>query len=208
MKTIIFEPFRQIELDYTRKYGGTGLGLAISKEIIELLGGTIWLKSKVNEGSTFYFTIPFTELEEKNRTNIREKIAYETLIQINSKTNFTILLAEDDHSNYLFFNEIIENEDIELIHAENGAQAVDICKTRNDIDLILMDIKMPVMNGYEATIEIKKIRPELQIIALTAYAMPEDKEIALQAGCTDYISKPVSKNKLLEIIKEYGKAQN
>ncbi len=191
---LIFEVFRQVDESQTRIYGGTGLGLTICKHLINLLGGEIWVESEVDKGATFYFTIPINKNDiEQNHTDksIQPKL---------SLKGKTILIAEDDISSYSYLLEILRKKGINCIRAKNGKEAVDYCKSNREIDLLLMDINMPVMNGYEATKQIKIINPELPIIAQTAYAMSGDQEKILSTGCDLYLSKPIGKQQLLEAI--------
>lgn len=197
----IFERFRQAESNLTRQYGGTGLGLSISKNLVELLDGQIWFESTEGKGSTFYFSIPFKPAQS----------AYESSKQDNEqdegKGKSTILIAEDEEINYLFLEEILSELELKIIHAKNGLEAVDLCKTNPDIELVLMDIKMPEMNGLEATRLIKEMNQDLPIIAQTAYAMETDKEKAFEIGCNGYLSKPINKNELLKLIRGLIKIQ-
>jgi signal transduction histidine kinase/ActR/RegA family two-component response regulator len=191
----IFEPFRQADLDITNIYGGTGLGLTISQKFAELLGGRIWLESKPGNGSVFYFTVP-------NKTKYNKEIP-ETRKEkkIRKKTgNMVILVVEDDEVNYLFLETVLSKNNIQTVRALNGVEAVEICSKNEEINMVLMDIKLPLMNGYEATRRIKKLRPDLPIIAQTAYAMQEDKHKALQAGCDGYIPKPIITSDLFKLI--------
>lgn len=193
----IFEPFRQAEMEPTREFGGTGLGLTISQKLIHLMGGQIWLESEVNQGSTFYFTIPYapagTEIEvdtgSDRLTNERFK-------------GMKVLVAEDEETNYIYFEELLTDWGLEVIHARNGNEAVEMCERNDDIEMVFMDVKMPQLNGLDATKFIKEIKPNLTIVAQTAYAMLEDREKALQAGCDDYITKPIDQDKLFEIIRK------
>ncbi len=192
---IIFERFRQLDLSLSRKYGGTGLGLSISKELVELLGGEIWLNSELNIGSTFYFTIPYERVDENY-----VKRELDDITEPPDWSKFAILIAEDEKSNLFYLQEVLNVTNVKLFHARNGEEAVQICKDNDNIDLVLMDVKMPKMNGFEATETIKQIKPKLPIIAQTAYAMTGDKDKALQAGCDDYISKPINNSELIKII--------
>ncbi|NJO89565.1 MAG: PAS domain S-box protein [Chloroflexia bacterium] len=149
---IIFERFRQVELSSARKYGGTGLGLSISKAYIEKMGGKIWVDSEINRGSTFVFTLPL-EFSKGKITHIQDVKFDGDRIDWSSKV---ILVAEDELVNYKFFEEIFEGTKVNLIWAINGQEAVEHCMVNETIDLVLMDIKMPVLNGYDATEKIKK----------------------------------------------------
>ncbi len=188
---IIFEIFRQGEDSLSREYGGTGIGLSISKKLVELLGGKIWIESEKGTGSTFYFTILLNEFVQIN---------YPTKEEPEKKKTFekqTILIVEDDISSFEYLEAILSKPGINLIWAKNGEDSITLCKENTTIDLVLMDINMPVMDGLEATKAIKKFRPELPIIAQTARAIAGDHEKILDAGCDDYISKPIKKEKLM-----------
>ena len=173
---------------------GSGLGLVISKLLVEKHEGKIGFKSKVLQGSTFYFTIPIKE-------ELTKKLS-------NSKTNDaekpTILIAEDDDANYLLLDTLLNDYsfDFDIIHVVNGKEAVTVANEIPDISLVLMDMNMPIMDGYKATAIIKEKHPNLPIIAQTAYTSREDKEKAITAGCDDIISKPIDVEKLYLIIKK------
>jgi len=192
----IFERFRQVELSESLRYGGTGIGLSISKAYCEKMGGRIWLESEFGKGSVFYFTLPYVT------TNLGANFDFNENTIINW-SNKTILIAEDESVNYQFFEEIFEETNVNLIWAKNGQEAVDFCLKDNSIDLVLMDIKMPIMNGYDASKAIKKFRPNLPIIAQTAYALIGDASKAKDAGCDDYIHKPIDFDSLFRKIKNY-----
>lgn len=195
----IFKRFRQVESTIARQYGGSGLGLSISKAYIELLGGKIWLKSELDKGSTFYFTIPYKKIQ---KSPIVEKQLLKE-IKNESDTTKTILIAEDEDSNFMLLEEMLSTLNINIIRAINGIEAVNTCKLNNHIDIILMDIKMPIMDGYEATKQIKKFKPNLPIIAQTAYSTEVDRNKALASGCTDFVGKPIKKILLISKIKEH-----
>lgn len=192
----IFEQFRQGELDINKMYGGTGLGLSISKKLVELLNGEIWLESERGKGSTFFFKIPYSSLTESHEEDT------ERLIMNNNNTKSTILIAEDELTNFLFLDELL-GEKYNILHAKDGEEAINLCKTRNDINLILMDLKMPKVDGFEATKKIKEFNPNMIIVAQTAYAMKKDREKILSLGCDDYISKPIELNLLVQILDKY-----
>ncbi len=197
----IFEAFGQVEDTYTRTYGGTGIGLSLSKKLTEILGGEIWLESELDKGSTFYFTIPLTKLEY---AKILDKSKFEEVNkETNNLENKTVLVVEDDDASYDFLEILLGNLGIITLKAQDGVEAIKRCKEESTIDLVLMDINMPVMNGFNATKEIKKFRPELPIIAQTAYAIAGDKEKSLNAGCDDYISKPIKHEVLMEKLNKY-----
>lgn len=198
---IIYERFSQEDKEISSKHGGLGLGLSICKENSQLLGGDITLESEKGKGSTFYVSIPYKpahtgdnytskSIDDKQMTN----------------DNYTILVAEDEEVNYLYIEVLFEDEiegNYNLIHAKNGKEAFEICTANNNIDLVLMDIKMPIMNGHEATEKIKEKFPNLPIIAQTAYSTESDKQLALKHGCDDFISKPIDKEKLVGLINKY-----
>lgn len=193
----IFERFRQANTEITYRYGGTGLGLAISKKLTELLGGEMWVKSESGKGSTFFFTLPFNRIQEP------KSVAQGFTATEGLSETVTILIAEDEEVNYLYLSEILSKTTAKLIHAWNGREVVEKVANHPEVDIVLMDIKLPILNGYEATRQIKQIRPELPVIAQTAYAMKNDKEAALQAGCDDYLAKPIVKDALLSMIEKY-----
>ncbi|MCM2302718.1 MAG: PAS domain S-box protein [Flavobacteriaceae bacterium] len=196
----IFERFGQSDNEISKVKQGSGLGLAISKGIVELFGGKIWVESEQHKGATFYFTIP-------NCLVLNKEISIEVknIQKTENSSTKTILIAEDEETNFWFIEAALEGHPFELIHVLNGKEAVEIMQAKNNIDLILMDFNMPVMNGLDATKEIRKTNTTIPIIALTAYAMTTDKEKALEIGCTDYLSKPVSKALLLETINKHIK---
>ncbi len=194
---VIFDRFRQVSSSFNKIYGGTGLGLSISKGLVERLGGKIWVHSILGEGSTFYFNVPY-----------KPGILMEKPIEIDYSKTYnwegkTLLIAEDEEVNYNLLATILDPTKIKIIWVTTGKEAVDKCKTDSSIDLVLMDMKMPDLNGFESTKQIKSEREELPIIAQTAYAMSTDEENCLNAGCDDYISKPLRIDNLLAKINKF-----
>lgn len=199
-RDLIFERFRQVDDTHTREYGGTGLGLTIVKRIADLLEGKLWFESAPGDGTEFFFRLPpdkvhFKKSKAEKRTEKPEK---------GNMVGLKILIVEDEQSNYLFLKTVLKRIKIETLHAENGKVAIDLVKKTSDIDLVLMDIKMPEMNGYEATTIIKSIKPDLPVIAQTAYALPGDREKAINAGCDGYLEKPIDRLTLIGLIKEFS----
>ncbi len=194
----VFERFRQEEIEFDSQFGGIGLGLAISKNLVKLLGGRIWLQSEEGKGADFFFTIPY-----KNVTHFDEKKSIGSVDLVNVSNETKVLIAEDEDINYMYLEEIMIEANIEVIRARNGEEAVEMVKKHPDVRLILMDIKMPKMNGYDAAKMIKNLHPEIPIIAQTAYAMVEDREKSLKAQCDDYISKPIEKNELIRLMNKF-----
>lgn len=192
---LIFDRFRRVEDDFSIQLSGLGLGLSISKAYIELLGGTIAVKSARGVGSTFTINIPLIYDETTPKASI-DKSSY----QIESTTHKTILVAEDDDINFLLLEKILLLKNYHVIRAANGKVAVELCKDNLAIDLIFMDIKMPIMNGFEAFKMIRTFNQSIPIIANTAYSSPEDKEKIMNAGFTNYLSKPLNKEKIFDVL--------
>ena len=193
----IFELFRKVGHENKRIYEGVGLGLAICKGNIELLNGRIWVESKPLAGSKFYFTIPYEPVDEEepikmNKTDIIEKLR-----------DLAVLVAEDDEINYIYIREIFRGTGAVILHAVNGKEAVEMVQNNDKIGIVLIDIKMPVMNGYDAIKKIRELRPHLPIIAQTAFALSHEMLKAFNAGSNDYISKPFKKEQLLDLVKKH-----
>ncbi len=199
---LIFERFRQGSESHNRKYEGSGLGLSISKSYVEMLGGKIWVESEEGRGSTFYFTIPYNPVPE-DKTEI-EDIAPIDQDQSQIK-DLKILIVEDDEISYSLLFRRIQKMCKVVLHAITGVEAVKYCQDNPDLDLILMDIRMPKMDGLEATRQIRQFNKDVIIIAQTAYGFSSDCEKALAAGCNDYISKPIKKTSLDDVIRKHVK---
>ncbi len=195
---MIFDRFRQADESQARRYGGTGLGLTISNNLIRLMGGNMWVESELGKGTVFYFSLPYKPYLE--RVLYKPKPASETKSDDFDWKDKTILVAEDEIRNYQYLYEVLKLTNATILHAKNGKEAIELCKENVKIDLVLMDIKMPEINGYIATREIKKIRQNLPVIAQTAYAMQEEVTLCKEAGCDEYISKPIDSHKLLKLI--------
>jgi signal transduction histidine kinase len=195
---IIFEKFSQENKETSQKYGGIGLGLSIAKENTILLGGEIAVQSKKGEGSTFYVKFPFVKLQGKKEVE-------KTQVSQKNSNNYTILVAEDEELNYFVLEIILKKNftNLTLLQARDGIQALEICNQNSNIDLVLMDLRMPGMDGFEATEKIKKIIPNVPIVAQSAYTTNEDKEKAFASGCDNFLSKPINEKSLIEMINKY-----
>jgi signal transduction histidine kinase/CheY-like chemotaxis protein len=197
---LLFKRFSKIEnVDNERIFHGMGIGLSISKNLVSLMGGKIWVDSEPGKGSRFSFTIPYVSKPE-------------TLIEIPdneesgeeySLPGKTVLIAEDEITGFLFIETLLKKLGVKALHAGNGLEAVELCRNNREIRLVLMDIKMPKMDGLEATRMIKKDFPDMPVIALTAFAMKTDETECYQAGCDDYITKPVNSDYLTKKVSQY-----
>jgi len=194
--TVIFERFRQADDTSTRKYGGTGLGLTICKNLMTLLNGDIRLESEEGKGTSFFITLPLTSAISKSEQKpaSRQMPEYSGLLE-----GRKLLVVEDEDSNYFLLERILKRTGAGIVWAKNGIEAIKLAAEGN-FDLILMDIRMPVMDGYEATAEIRKFNNTIPIIAQTAYALKGEKEKSASAGCDGYISKPIDPKEFLETI--------
>lgn len=195
----IFERFVQADIEDTRVFEGAGLGLSITKAYVKMLDGELWLESELGQGSQFYFTIPYNP-EKKVKPSSQFNIDMKTFVSLKK---LKVLIAEDEEFSDTYLTIVLKDICSEILHAKTGRKSVELCKENTDLDLILMDIKMPDMDGYEATKEIRKFNKDIVIIAQTAYALEGDFEKALLVGCNDYISKPIDQNELLEKIRKH-----
>ncbi|MBM3434779.1 MAG: response regulator [Bacteroidetes bacterium] len=196
---IIFNRFRQVDESHTREFGGTGLGLTISRKLVELMGGKLDVESQFGQGSTFYFTVPCEPIPPKHKSVSK----YTGPKNINNWQEKTILIVEDNNSSFLLLKYYLEHTGARILHTISGKEAIEICKSNPEISIVLMDIQLPDLSGYETTTLIKKHRNDLPVIAQTAHALTEDFYKSKNAGCDDYIAKPYGKDKLLSILNEY-----
>jgi len=196
----IFERFIQADISDRRAYQGAGLGLSITKAYVEMLNGKIWVESEEGIGSCFYFTLPFID-------EIKEKIIISKhILEEDKATSFNklkILIADDDDTSRMLISTVIRKFSTEILEVETGVDALEVCRNNPDIDLIIMDVKMPEMDGYAATKKIREFNNKVIIIIQTAYALSGEKENANVAGCNDYLAKPFSSNALTLLIKKY-----
>jgi signal transduction histidine kinase/ActR/RegA family two-component response regulator len=195
----VFDRFFQDDIADQEVRQGAGLGLSITKAYVEMLGGKIWLDSKEGIGSTFYFTIPYIK---ENEIVFTDRVSKENFIKAEG-SGLKILIAEDDETSEALLKVMVKMFSKEILMARSGNEAVKLCRDNPDIDLILMDIQMPEVNGYEATRQIREFNKDVVIVAQTAYGLSGDKEKAVKAGCNDYISKPIDKEDLFELIQKY-----
>ncbi|HEY5590120.1 MAG TPA: PAS domain S-box protein [Paludibacter sp.] len=198
----IFERFIQADIEDMQARQGAGLGLSITKAFVNMLGGKIWVESEVGIGSTFYFTLPYKV--EPEETKVFGKVV-SVQDEKNHIKNLKILIAEDDETSELLISITVNKFSKVVLKARTGNEAIEVCRINPDLDLILMDIQMPYLNGLEATRQIRQFNKNVVIIAQTAYGLSGDREKAIEAGCNDYISKPINKDELLSLIQKYFK---
>ncbi|MCK4992861.1 MAG: response regulator, partial [Bacteroidales bacterium] len=197
-RDLIFDRFGQVGPSEVHQQSGTGLGLPISKSLVKLMGGEMWVESKEGEGTTLFFTLPL----------VLEEAVEESQVLLSNKTynwkNRRILVAEDEELNWFFIREMLRKTGAEIFRAKDGKEAITMVK-KSSPDVILMDIKMPEMNGIEATRLIRLFNREVPIIAQTAFVMAEEKEESIQAGCNHFVTKPLDRTIVMELIDGYFK---
>jgi hypothetical protein len=198
----VFERFMQADTADKMARHGAGLGLYITRAYVEMLEGKIWVESEEGSGSTFYFTLPYNT--SKTYKPINDDLVSLEMTSDNFK-HIKILIAEDDEISKALISHYVNEFGKKIIGAKSGTETIEICRNNPDIDLILMDIQMPDLNGYEATRQIRQFNPNVIIIAQTALALAGEKERAIEAGCNDYIAKPINKANLLELINKHFK---
>lgn len=200
--SVIFEIFMQADLSTSRGYEGSGLGLSIAQGFVKLLGGNVWVESDGQTGSVFYFTIP----EKTSSHGIYTQT--ETGHQGSQNDQYVVLIAEDEDSNFKYLEIVLKKAMYKVLRASNGIEAVEKCRSHPEIDILLLDLKMPGMDGFEAAKRIRKSLPQLPIIALSAYVSLQDEEAAIKAGCNEFVVKPISKVKLLETLTRILRKEN
>ncbi len=196
---LIFERFRQVEESQKNQTSGNGLGLAICKSLVDLMGGKIWVRSEQNVGSIFFFTIPYRQI-------FGDISCPQQIFDSIDLHNKTILVAEDEVASMLLLEGLLKLTKVNLLTAKNGHEALELFLTHQHLDLIILDVKMPIMDGIETAKEIRKLNAKVPIVAQTAYAMNEDREHALNVGFNYYITKPISQVELFDMLKQiFGK---
>ncbi|QIA07981.1 PAS domain S-box protein [Draconibacterium halophilum] len=194
----IFNRFEQADIEDKQAHQGSGLGLAIVKSYVEMLGGKIWVESEEGRGSIFYVSLPYNPVKKQEQDDLKKDTGANS-----NKKKINVLVVEDDEVSLLHLSIILAEITPNVLFVQNGIEAIEKCKNDSNIDLVLMDLKMPQMGGIEATQRIREFNNNIVIIAQTAYAFREDKEKAKQAGCNDFITKPIDKDNLIKIINKY-----
>ncbi len=196
----IFDRFIKADIEDKQAFQGSGLGLTISKSYVEMLGGKMWIESEEGRGSTFYFTIPYN-IESEDKNVIGNAVPADNN-EVKIK-NLKILIVEDEEISGMLLEIMVNTFAKKILKARTGVEAIEACRLNPDIDLILMDIQMPQMNGYEATLQIRQFNKDVIIIAQTAFGLSGNREKAIEAGCNDYILKPIKKDHLVELMEKY-----
>ena len=196
----IFERFVQADDSLSRHFGGSGLGLSICKGFVDLLGGKIWVDSAPGKGAKFYFTIP--DANQSGKT-VDKPASQKLKVSDRNWEDKTILIVEDDHINYQLLEVVLKRTGVNLLHAVTGMDAVKFCDEQQNIDLVLMDVQLPEMNGFEAIKLIKETHPDIPIIVQTANSMNEEKDRADEAGCQGFMTKPISLNKFMSEVDKF-----
>jgi len=194
----IFDRFVQADLALSRPYEGSGLGLSIAKSYTDMLDGRIWFESRERKGSTFYISLPHKRETEQSSTNKKEVEMKDTDYNIDPGLN--VLIAEDDDANFIYMEKVLLRIGAKITRTSNGYDTIKKVKEDPDLNLVLLDVKMPGINGWDATRKIREFNKHIPIIATTAYALTGDREKSLDAGCNDYLAKPIRQDDLLDII--------
>jgi len=198
----IFERFIQADIFDSHAYQGSGLGLSISKAYVEMLGGILWVESERGKGSVFYFTIPYKTISQ-GQNSVTNIVSQKD--ESDQPQNLKILIADDDETSDFLITRILKKNNHVMFHAQTAVETIEVCRNNPGLDLILMDIRMPGMDGYEATRQIRQFNQKVIIIAQTAFGLSGDREKAIDAGCNEYLSKPIDKDELLRLMQKYFK---
>ncbi len=206
----IFERYYKVNRSDNKFLTGAGIGLFLSKRLVELLGGKIWVDSEVEKGSTFFFTLPKKgfRVEEPVVVKKPEKLEKAKVINGNAKNNFSnnlkILIVDDDIGSVFLLKQMLSEIDAEIFQAFNGAGAIEMFNLHKDINLVLLDLKMPIMTGYDVIKELRKIKKDVFVVAQTAFAMEKDRSRVYEEGFDAFITKPINRNLLYDVIKGLG----
>ncbi len=199
----IFERFIQADIEDKMAREGAGLGLTITKAFVEMLGGKIWLESKEGEGSTFFFTLPMYDNCNKNK----ESQHLGTIIKTeNTESQATVLIVEDDITSEILLETVLKKVTRKILKARTGLDAVEMARNHPEINIIFMDIRLPIIGGYEVTKKIREFNKEVIIIAQTAFGLAGDREKVISSGCNDYLSKPYKVEDILRLMKKHSKS--